>query len=65
MNFNEWLDNETGRAARLAEHFRITPSAVTQWRSNGIPVDRMKDVRDFTSGSVSIEEMIPDSKQAA
>ncbi len=65
MNIIEWLDNETGRAARLAEHFGITPSAVTQWRSNGIPLDRMKEVRDFTSGDVSIEEMVPDSKQAA
>lgn len=65
MNLNTWLDGEFGRAARLAEHFAVTPSAVTQWRSNGVPPDRMKAVRDFTDGDVTLEEMIPDSKQAA
>ena len=65
MNLNQWLDNETGRSARLAEHFGVTPSAVTQWRSNGVPVERMKAVRDFTANAVTVEEMLPsDSTEA-
>jgi len=59
MNLNQWLDAETGRSARLAEHFNVTPSAVTQWRTNGVPVDRMKSVRDFTANAVTVEEMLP------
>ncbi len=60
MELNKWLDAEVGRSARLASHFGLTPSAVTQWRTNGVPVHRMKAVRDFSHGEVSIEEMIPD-----
>jgi len=65
MNLNDWLDNEVGRSARLANHFGVTPSAVTQWRSNGVPVERMKAVRDLTGGEVSIEEMLPEPKAEA
>lgn len=64
MNLNQWLDAETGRSARLAEHFNVTPSAVTQWRSNGVPVDRMKAVRDFTANAVTVEEMLPNFSPA-
>lgn len=35
--FCEWLDEERGRSAQIADHFGVTRSAVTQWRSNGIP----------------------------
>lgn len=65
MNLNQWLDTEHGRSARLAEHFELTRSAVTQWRSNGVPTDRMKAVRDFTGGEVTLDEMIPDAKAAS
>lgn len=65
MNLNQWLDNEVGRSAHLAKHFGVTPSAVTQWRSNGVPVERMKAVRDLTGGEVSIEEMLPEPKVEA
>ena len=59
MNLNEWLSTEKGRAASLADFFQITPSAVTQWRSNGVPVGRMREVCDFTGGEVTLDELIP------
>jgi DNA-binding transcriptional regulator YdaS (Cro superfamily) len=63
MNLNTWLDNEAGRAAKLASHFGRSASAVSQWRKNGVPVDFMKSVRDFTGGAVTLEEMIPEAKE--
>lgn len=65
MNLNEWLNKETGRASKLAQHFGRTASAVSQWRTNGVPLDLMKAVRDFTKGEVSLESMVPDSEQVA
>jgi DNA-binding transcriptional regulator YdaS (Cro superfamily) len=66
MKLNEWLDEEVGRATKLAAHCGgISLSAISQWRNNGIPVDRMKSVRDFTEGLVTLEEMIPDAQEQA
>lgn len=63
MNLNEWLDKEAKRTKKLAEHLGRTASAVSQWRTNGVPVDLMKSVRNFTNGEVTLEEMIPGSEQ--
>lgn len=52
--------DQTNRIAALARHFGLTQSAVTQWRSNGVPVRRMKAVRSFTGGEVTLEEMLPE-----
>lgn len=65
MKLTEWLDAEVGRTSRLAEHFDIFTNAVTQWRTNGVPPARMKAVRDFTDGEVTLDEMIPDAKESA
>lgn len=67
MNLNQWLDGEAGRTTKLALHFGRTKGAITQWRTNGVPVGLMKAVRDFTDGHVSLEEMVPDvqEKEAA
>lgn len=59
MDFPTWLDAERGRASRVAARFKISLSAVTQWRERGVPVDRMREVQDFTSGDVTLEDMIP------
>jgi len=59
MKLNEWLDAETGRTKSLADLFGLTPSAVSQWRDNGIPPRRMLAIRDFTNGVVTVEEMLP------
>lgn len=47
----------------MAAHFGVTVSAVSQWRANGVPIDRMKAVRDYTGGTVSLDEMIPEPAQ--
>lgn len=58
MTFSDWLDTEAGRTTRLAEYFDVTVSAVTQWRTNGVPVNKLLEVKEFTRGQVTIEEML-------
>lgn len=65
MKFNEWLDQEGLRAQRLAEHFGITPSAVSQWKTNGVPISRMKAVQAFSKNKVSLKEMLDDAVSKA
>jgi DNA-binding transcriptional regulator YdaS (Cro superfamily) len=65
MNFSDWLNAERGRLAAITAHFGLTQSAVCQWRVNGVPPARMKAVRDFTGGSVTLEEMLPDAHDVA
>ena len=59
MNLNTWLDEAPGRLTSMAAHFRVTPSAISQWRKNGVPLDRMRVVSDYTGGAVSLEDMVP------
>lgn len=61
MNLTSWLEAEKGRSAALAAHFVVSPAAVSQWKTNGVPLNNMKAVRDFTGGAVSLEEMVPDA----
>ncbi len=62
MDLPTWLDGYRGRLTALAEHFGLTQSAVSQWRTNGVPLHRMKPVREFTDGEVSLDEMVPDGR---
>jgi len=61
MDLTTWLEAEKGRSAALASHFGVSPGAVSQWKKNGVPVDNMKAVRDFTGGVVTLEELVPDA----
>lgn len=65
MKLNEWLDKEIGRASKMSLHFGRTASAVSQWRTNGVPVDLIKSVRDFTNGEVTLEELLPSPQEKA
>lgn len=65
MRFPAWLDAEVGRASKTAAHFKVTISAVSQWRTNGVPVDRMLAVRDFTAGEVTLEDMLAPAEEPA
>jgi DNA-binding transcriptional regulator YdaS (Cro superfamily) len=65
MDINTWLEAEKGRSATLAEHFGVTPSAVSQWKKNGVPLDFMKAVREFTGGAVTLDEMVPEAAEPA
>lgn len=58
MTFEEWITAGTGRVTRVAAHFAITKSAVSQWGARGVPLERMAAVCDLTGGAVSIEEMV-------
>jgi hypothetical protein len=65
MTFSEWIDEERGRVAQVAGRFGISMSAVTQWRTNGVPVERMVELRELTAERVSIEEMVTERQQPA
>ncbi len=60
MKLNTWLEAEKGRLTALADHFNLTPSAVSQWKTNGVPRDKLRAVRDWTDGAVELEDMLPD-----
>jgi DNA-binding transcriptional regulator YdaS (Cro superfamily) len=62
MNLTDWLAAEIGRAASMATHFNVSRGAVSQWKTNGVPVAHMKAVRDFTGGEVTLEEMVPEAR---
>lgn len=62
-----WLDAERGRAKALADRLGVTKSAISQ-AADGIvrvPPSWYAVVRDFTSGQVSIEDLLPPTKAAA
>ena len=65
MDIKTWLEAEKGRATAMATHFGKTPAAISQWKTNGVPLDLMKAVRDFTSGQVTLEEMVPEKAEPA
>lgn len=48
----------------MAAHFGVHKSAVSQWKTKGVPVERMKAVRDFTDGAVTLDEMVPEPPAA-
>jgi DNA-binding transcriptional regulator YdaS (Cro superfamily) len=58
MKFDDWLDAERGRLTKLAEHFGVSPSAVSQWRVNGVPVDNIMAVHEFTDRQVTLQDLI-------
>lgn len=60
QTLTEWLEDEPGRAAALAERFKVSRGAVSQWKTNGVPLAHMKAVRDFTKGVVTLEKMVPE-----
>lgn len=64
MKLGDWLDQERGRLARMAEHFGVSMSAVSQWRTDGVPVGRMRGVSLFTENSVPLEDMVPSQPAA-
>ena len=61
MKFTEWLDAEEGRNAKVAERFGVSPGAVTQWRSRGVPKAYMLQLRKFTRNKVTLAEMLEES----
>lgn len=48
----------------MAEHFRVNKTAVFGWKVHGVPPSRMKAVRDFTGGEVTLDDMVPEPQAA-
>lgn len=63
MNFSTWINAGKGRVTAIAQHFERTPGAISQWRS-GVPPKLMRQVRDFTGGEVTLEEMLAETELA-
>lgn len=63
MDITTWLEAEAGRSVAMAAHFGVSKSAVSQWKSNGVPRALMKSVRDFTGGAVTLDEMVPEPRK--
>jgi len=61
MKLSEWLDAERGRAESLAAHLHISKGAVSQWKTNGVPVMQMQAVREFSRGEVTFEDMVTEA----
>lgn len=59
-DLHAWLDlpENRGKAVELAGRLGIRKAAVSLWRSNGVPLQHMKVVRDFTEGQVTIAAMV-------
>lgn len=58
MNLKPWLDEERGRYTALAAHLGVSIGRMSQIADEGVPNKYMLAVRDFTAGSVSLEEMV-------
>lgn len=58
MELKTWLDGERGRYAALAQHLGLTTGRISQMADDGVPVKYMQGVRDFTSGAVTLEDMV-------
>ncbi len=48
----------------MAERFGVNKTAVWGWKVHGVPTARMKAVRDFTGGAVTLEDMVPDPQES-
>lgn len=58
MDLKAWLDEERGRYTALASHLGVSVGRISQIADDGVPTKFMFAVRDFTSGAVSLEEMV-------
>ena len=58
MKLKPWLDEERGRYKALAAHLGVSDGRISQIAENGVPTKYMFAVRDFTSGAVTLEEMV-------
>jgi DNA-binding transcriptional regulator YdaS (Cro superfamily) len=57
MQLHDWLDVRKGQASALADHLRVSKTAVSLWRISGVPMVHMPAVVEFTEGAVTVEEM--------
>lgn len=60
--FRKWLEEERGRAVRLAEKLHVTPGAVTQWADKQVPAERLFQIARHTG--IPVEKLRPDVVKA-
>lgn len=58
MTFDQWLDEEKGRATMLSKHFGVRLQAVWEWRTNGVPRDKILAVHELTRRRVSLRALL-------
>jgi DNA-binding transcriptional regulator YdaS (Cro superfamily) len=56
--FRQWLKEDRGRAARLAESIGVSQVAVSYWAKDKVPAERVLKVAEFTS--IPVEKLRPD-----
>lgn len=49
-----------GSQREMAKILGVTPGAVTQWLTAGVPADRCPSIERMTRGAVTCEELRPD-----
>jgi DNA-binding transcriptional regulator YdaS (Cro superfamily) len=49
-----------GSQRDLANYLGVTPGAVSQWSTAGVPVERCIDIEKATNGAVRCEDLRPD-----
>lgn len=54
--------NGKGGIKKVAQHFGITPWAVSKWSFEGVPIDRCLELEELTKGAVTCEELNPAAK---
>ncbi len=55
--FNEWVESIPGRQKMLADFFECSESAITQWKTNGVPRHRWRDVSRISG--IKIRDLMP------
>ena len=60
MELHQWLDQpeNAGKAAWLADQLARSKTAVSLWRTEGVPMPLMKRVSQLTGGAVSVNAML-------
>ena len=61
MNLKTWCEAVAGRQAALAEHLKVSASAVSQAVNDGrrVPPDWYRGIVEFTSGDVDFDDLVP------
>jgi DNA-binding transcriptional regulator YdaS (Cro superfamily) len=61
MNLRTYLDQERGRASKLARILSVSPVTVHQWGGGKkVPTARCIEIEEATKGAVTCEELRPD-----
>lgn len=58
MNLKLWLDAERGRYTSLAKHLDVSVGRISQMADDGVPQKFMFQVRDFSDGAVTLEDLV-------